>query len=224
MNSGPDRKVVYALLAVAALCLIGLGATLYRTKAHQLTTLEKDLAEKQDKLVELQEKLRNQPELEEEYARLQDRLSTLEPSLPDSAYIPTFLRQIEILATNTGNEITTIRPKPLAVKPREQGKEIDDETGELIKGATKEVAKAGEPQKPKLPYDLVPIELKLKGTYDTALSFLAELQRFPKMIAVNDIMFQPDNAAKKKSRIPALAIQMDLTAVVTKGGTSGKQG
>jgi len=224
MNSGPDRKVVYALLAVAALCLIGLGATLYRTKAHQLTTLEKDLAEKQDKLVELQEKLRNQPELEEEYARLQDRLSTLEPSLPDSAYIPTFLRQIEMLATNTGNEITTIRPKPLAVKPKGPGKEIDDETGELIKGATKEVAKAGEPQKPKLPYDLVPIELKLKGTYDTALSFLAELQRFPKMIAVNDILFQPDNAAKKESRIPALAIQMDLTAVVTKGGTSGKQG
>ena len=90
--------------------------------------------------------------------------------------------------------------------------------------AAKEPTKAGEPQKPKLPYDLVPIELKLKGTYDTALSFLAELQRFPKMIAVNDIMFQPDNTAKKKLRTPALAIQMDLTAVVTKGGTSGKQG
>ena len=45
MNSGPDRKVVYALLAVASLCLIGLGATLYRTKANQLATLEKELAE-----------------------------------------------------------------------------------------------------------------------------------------------------------------------------------
>lgn len=224
MNAGPDRKVVYALLAVAALCLIGLGATLYRTKANQLATLEKDLSAKQDKLTELQEKLRNQPQLEEEYARLQARLSTLEPGLPDSAYIPTFLRQIEILATNTGNEITTIRPKPLAVKPKSGGKQIDDETGELLEGAAKEATKAGEPEKPKLPYDLVPIELKLKGTYDTALSFLAELQRFPKMIAVNDISFQPDNTGRKESRIPAMAIQVELTAVVTKGGTSGKQG
>ena len=224
MNAGPDRKVVYALLAVAALCLIGLGATLYRTKANQLTTLQTDLAEKQDKLAELQEKLRNQPELEEEYADLQVRLSTLEPSLPDSAYIPTFLRQIEILATNTGNEITTIRPKPVAPKPKGAAKEIDDETGQLIEGAAKAAPKAGETPKPKLPYDLVPIELKLNGTYGTALSFLAELQRFPKMIAVNDVAFQPDNSAKKDSRIPAMSIQMDLTAVVTKGGTSGKQG
>lgn len=224
MNAGPDRKVVYALLAVAALCLIGLGATLYRTKANQLATLEKDLAEKQDKLAELQEKLRNQPELEEEYAKLQVRLSTLEPGLPDSAYIPTFLRQIEILATNTGNDITTIRPKALVVKPKGGGKAVDEETGALIEGATKEAPKAGETKKPKLPYDLVPIELKLKGTYVTALSFLAELQRFPKMIAVNDVAFQPDNAAKKDSRVPAMAIQMDLTAVVTKGGTSGTQG
>ena len=31
MRSNPDRRVVFALLAIAGLCVVGLGASLYRS-------------------------------------------------------------------------------------------------------------------------------------------------------------------------------------------------
>jgi Tfp pilus assembly protein PilO len=219
MSAGADRKVVFALLAIAALCLIGLGATLYRGKAAQLRGLEQELSDKEAQYVEVRAKLASQPELETEYAQLQARLSVLEPALPDSAYIPTFLRQIEGLATGTRNTIIGIRPKPVARGPAASAVEINDETGEITQAAD-QAAPAGPAVQP-LPYDYVPIELRIEGTYWTVIDFLQELQQFPKMIAVNDLGFYPSQAGADARRSPELSATMELTAVVTKGGNDG---
>jgi len=225
MSAGADRKVVFALLAVAALCLIGLGATLYRGKAAQLRGLEQELSDKDARYVEVRAKLASQPELETTYARLQARLSVLEPALPDSAYIPTFLRQIEGLATGTRNTIIGIRPKPVTRSPAAASAsavEINNETGEITQAADQAgpAGPAGPAVQP-LPYDYVPIELKLEGTYWTVIDFLEELQQFPKMIAVNDVGFYPSQAGADARQSPDLAATMELTAVVTKGGNDG---
>jgi Tfp pilus assembly protein PilO len=221
MSVGTDRKVVFALLGIAALCLIGLGLSVYRAKADDLNRLQRQLTEKRDQLSEVQSKLASQSELEEKYKRLQDRLSVLEPTLPDSAYIPTFLHQIENLATSTNNRIVLIRPKPKPPAGQGRGPVINNETGEIIEGAPESGEegrrKAGEEEPIKLPYDYVGIELRVEGTYWTLIDFLAELQRFPKMIAVNDVGFEPDRAMTGPQRSPKLAASMDLTAVVTKG-------
>jgi len=112
MSGGSDRKVVFALLGIAMLCMIGLGASLYHAKTSELSKLKQELKEKESRIAEVREKLTDLPALEAKYTKLQARLSVLEPSLPDSAYIPTFLRQIEGLATGTRNSILMIRPKP----------------------------------------------------------------------------------------------------------------
>jgi Tfp pilus assembly protein PilO len=217
MNISGDRKVVFALLGIGMLCLIGLGGSLYHGKAAQLNDLEQALTQKESELTEMRAKVEELPQLEERYQDLRQRLSVLEPSLPDSAYIPTFLRQIESLATGTRNAILLIRPKPAVKKSAADTVKINDETGEIVKSA----GGPTEPAAPSMPYDFVPIEIRLQGTYWTVIGFLEELQRFPKMIAVNDISFSPNQGGIDSGISPTLMASMELTAVVTKGGSDG---
>ena len=220
MTAGGDRKIVFALVGIAVLCLIGLGGSLYHAKAGELARLEEQLSAKESELAEVQEKLTELPALEAKYSALQDRLSVLEPALPDSAYIPTFLRQIEGLATGTKNDILMIRPKPPVQGSAGPAVTINDETGAVIHGQPGADAAAA----PAMPYDFIPIELRLEGTYWTVIDFLAELQRFPKMIAVNDVSFSPTQAGVAGRRSPRLTVTMGLTAVVTKGDSDAKPG
>ena len=220
MSAGGDRKVVFALLGIAVLCLIGLGGSLYHAKTSELSKLKGQLEAKESQLTEVREKLTELPQYEAQYGRLQARLSVLEPSLPDSAYIPTFLRQIEGLATGTQNRILTIRPKPAIQRTAAPTTTINDETGEIVKIE----GEAAAPEPAPLPYDFVPIELRLEGTYWTAIDFLAELQKFPKMIAVNDVSFVPDQSRLGAGQSQRLTATMDLTAVVTKGGNDARPG
>jgi Tfp pilus assembly protein PilO len=221
MNASADRRVLFALLGVAVLCLIGLGASLYHSRAAKLTELREELGQKEAQFDEARDRLTKLPQLETEFSQLQARLSVLEPALPDSAYVPTFLRQIERLATDTRNRILMIRPKP-AIERRPSGPTttINDETGEIIQSSTE--AQAAE--QVSMPYDYVPIELRLEGTYWTVIDFLAELQRFPKMIAVNDMAFDPTSGGINAQRSPQLTATMGLTAVVTKGEHDAKSG
>ena len=226
MRTGPDRKVVFALLAIAALCVIGLGASLYRRKVAELSRLRTELVDKRTKLTNLHDKLAAQPKLEAKYDKLQARLSVLEPGLPDSAYMPTFLRQIEGLAVATRNRIILIRPKE-AAEAKGRAVAINDETGEVVSGkdggGDKKASSGSDADKPKLPYGRADIEVKIQGTYWTIIDFLNELQEFPKMIAVNDIAFTPERAGVGQSRASHADVTatMSLTAVITKGGQSG---
>jgi Tfp pilus assembly protein PilO len=224
MNISGDRKIVYALLGIAVLCLIGLGGSLYHAKAAELKQLQQTLDKKQAELTDTKSKVEKLPELEQQYQSLRARLAVLEPGLPNATYIPTFLHQIESLATGTNNDIMLIRPKPAIKKSAANSAvKINDETGELVKGKGG-AAPSNEAQKkePELPYDFVPIELRLQGTYWTVISFLSQLQQFPKMIAVNDISFSPNQTGTNAGRSPDLTASMELTAVVTKGGSDGR--
>ena len=221
MSAGSDRKIVFALLGIAVLCLIGLGASLYHTKAGDLARLEQKRNAKEAELKEVRAKLTQLPALEANYGKLQDRLSVLEPALPDSAYIPTFLRQIENLAKGTHNAILMIRPKAPIKRSAADAVTVNDETGEISKKGPSGAANAAPPP---MPYDFVPIELRIEGTYWTVIDFLAELQQFPKMIAVNDISFTPNRVGIDAARSPKLTATMDLTAVVTKGGNDARPG
>ncbi len=225
MKSGSDRKVILALLAIAALCVIGLGASLYRHKVAHLSRLEKELTEKKQKLAEAKEKVAAKDDLEARFSELQDQLAVLEPSLPDAAYIPTFLRQIENLAAKTNNQILMIRPKEQEKKKPGKAVKINNETGEVIKEDSSKNKKAGSgkgdqaEEEPKLPYDKSDIELKIKGTYWSVVSFLDELQKFPKLISVNDLAFSPERGGGSDQGPNAeIDATLSLTAVIMKGG------
>jgi len=63
------------------------------------------------------------------------------------------------------------------------------------------------------PYERMPIEMQLQGRYWTMVSFLDHLDRFPKMIAVNDISFSPSGGQKKS----AISSRLQLIALVYEG-------
>jgi len=230
MTSASDRKVVFALLVVAAVCLIGLGATVYRKKGNEVASLQKRLSGERGRLANVREKIDRIPELKGKFERLQAQIEFLEPSLPDAAYIPTFLKQIENLATGTGNDILEIRPKAKQKTAKTTGGavKINSETGEVVKstetGKKEENAKgAKDKEAPELPYEFLPIELKMGGTYATAVEFLAALQRFPKMIATNNLSFSPQASQENVYLSPRLTATVELLAVVAKkGDESGK--
>jgi len=79
-------------------------------------------------------------------------------------------------------------------------------------------------KEPKLPYDFSAIEFKINGTYWSTVSFLTALQRFPKMIAVNNVSFQPQTRSAEVAGTPRLATSMDLVAVVSKGAAKVSEG
>jgi Tfp pilus assembly protein PilO len=224
MTSASDRKVVFALLIVVGLCLIGLGVSLYRDRLNELKSQQQTLSRGKARLADVKEKINRIPELESKFAKLQARMDFLEPSLPDAAYVPTFLKQIENLATSTGNEILMIRPKPKQKTAQAKGGgavAINSETGEVTKSGGEATAKETGPKEsepPKLPYEFVPIEVKLGGTYSSAIDFLAALQRFPKMIAVNNLSFAPQPSQEFEYFSPRLTASLEMLAVVAKKG------
>ncbi len=228
MTSTSDRKVVFALLVVVAVCLIGMGATVYRKKGNNIASLQKKLSGERGRLADVREKINRIPELKGKYEKLQARIEFLEPSLPDAAYIPTFLKQIENLAAGTGNEILEIRPKAKqkTAKTASGAVKINSETGEVVKstGADKKEESAKDAkgkEATELPYEFLPIELKMGGTYATAVEFLAALQRFPKMIAVNNLSFSPEASQENVYYSPRLTATVELLAVVAKKGDNG---
>lgn len=240
MTATTDRKVVVALVIIVSACLVGLGGSLYRIKSSELSTLQQELTRKQAERDEVKAKIARMPELEAKYADLQQRLAILEPTLPSRAYIPTFLRQIENLAAGTANGIVSIRPQEKKkTATAKKATKINSETGEVIKDDDKSksggkdggkaesgtggAASKGEEaeQKPSLPYGFVPIELQIQGTYWTQIEFLKQLQRFPKMIAVNSVGFSPD---LRSGTAHSLTAVMDLTAVVSEHKTDEAKG
>jgi len=218
MSARPNRYIVFGLLGVVGLCLIGLGVSVYRAKAMRLKELNAQLSAKQNELNGLQERIRRQPLLEANYASLQGRLSVLEPALPESAYIPTFLKQLQVLATRTNNDILMIRPMAKAAVPAAGAPSPDEEEGAAASdGASPAPGRGAEaPKAPPVPYDQMGIEIRLAGTYQTMVGFLEELRRFPKMIAVNEVSFSPQSGPQSPSRNPRLEGTFELTAVVTK--------
>lgn len=226
MNSPTDRKVVVALLTIFVVCLVGLGGSLYRTKAAELKDLKAELGAKEAERDKVKAQISQMPELEARYAQLQERLSVLEPALPNSAYIPTFLRQIENLAIGTQNQIVAIRPRAEIVpgQKKASGVHINEQTGDVVQGGEEEASAAKGAAVPKLPYRFIPIEVKTEGTYWTAVDFLRELQRFPKMIAVNNVAFAPKMGRQAAAADRQMLVAtMDMLAVVTttKGKTNG---
>jgi cell shape-determining protein MreC len=75
MSGVGDRKIVFALLGIGILCLIGLGGSLYHGKAAQLKELERTLAQKEAELEEVQAKVVQLPELEQQHQDLRERRS-----------------------------------------------------------------------------------------------------------------------------------------------------
>ncbi|MFM9874419.1 MAG: type 4a pilus biogenesis protein PilO [Fimbriimonadaceae bacterium] len=156
-----------ALIALAVL-FIGGGLIYWQmgnrsAAADRVAQLEHELPD-MDKINS--DLVKSQQDLE--VARIE--LDHLERALPEQAYIPTLLKELEILGTSKNVKVTGIRPI-------------------LVQNTTKDVKSEDDA------YEKLDIDITGQGTYRALLEMISALKGFPKILAVNTISMVPRQGA-----------------------------
>jgi Tfp pilus assembly protein PilO len=148
-----------------------------RTEVRDAKDVQKDLDSSKAELDECSSKLKH-----------------LEASLPDFAYVPTLLAELERVGKENGIVVLGVRPIPKPPAPKK-----DDEGGEQV---TRE----------KKTYEELNIEVKGRGSYGAAMRFVQALQTFPKIVAARSVSLSP----KSDPTLPAatLDVSIELRAYV----------
>lgn len=189
MKNGPNASL-FMILAGAAF-VFGTGAVFFQYNS---------LSGQKAAAAELRQKIRDEGatklQLEEGSKKLQestDRLRHLEEGLPDLAYIPTMLTELERVGRESGIVVLGIRPMP---KPAEPPK------------------KDGSAPKKK-DYQELGIEVKGRGQYSAVATFLETLQQFPKIVAVRTVTLQPKrDLSTPNGGPPVLDVTVEIRAFV----------
>lgn len=188
MSPTPNPFIWIGLSAVALLAGVGACSLQYGARTAEsvrLETLEKNL--KDEKKINRQ--------LEETQNRLtisQAKLRHLEQGVPEMAYLPTLLTEVELIGGRHGITVTGVRPK---------------EAPKLKKKASEDGEKKSEPKVAKPSYQQMVVEITGSGTYASVLSFVRALEQFPKIVAIQRLDLEP-----KREMRSANSGQLEITA------------
>ncbi|MEQ1821630.1 MAG: type 4a pilus biogenesis protein PilO [Fimbriimonadaceae bacterium] len=159
----------------------------YTEVSNEVTRLaqeKKDPEQVKAEVIEAESKL--------EQSKLQ--LAHLEQGVPELAYVPTLLKELEKAGKDAGVEVLGIRPVPRATPAPKKG--------ESLKAKSK-------------PYTELDIQVGCRGDYKSAMNFLKALQMFPKILAARTISMQPKSGQKDPASVgnaPQLDVQFELRA------------
>ncbi len=190
MKSKSSPKVM-GILAVFVVALGG-GATYFQ---YQHVQKAKARVAELDAQVPSQKDLeRDLSETSSQLVAYQKQLDHLEGNVPDVAYIPTMLKELEAIGKSHRIVVTAVRPAPQQAAPKPLSEE----------GSTKPAKKD---------YAEIDIEVKGRGRYDDVKALLDSLQKFPKVIAVKTVALSPirdlDSGTKDQ-----IEITINVTAFV----------
>jgi len=179
LSTTPNPLVWIVLSGVAfmggiAACGFQYGAR--TAEAVKLATLERNL--KDEKKIQRQ--------MEESATKLavsQSKLRHLELGVPEMAYIPTLLTEVEVIGRRNGILVTGVRPKD----PPKVKKKANDEEGDKDK-----------PKEAKPSYQQMIVEITGTGSYASILSFARALEQFPKIVAIQRLSLEPKREMKMK--------------------------
>ena len=160
----------------------GSGASYYQYAA---------LAEQTETVVQLRVDTRPTPQIEAEVEKSAEKLADcaaqlvhLEQGVPQFAYVPTLLYELEKLGNSTGIEVLGVRPLPPPAKSKDE--------------------------KPKKSaYQELDIEVKGRGDYESVMSFVQALQTFPKIVEARMISLTPKNDSNTTGK-PRLEVEVQL--------------
>jgi Tfp pilus assembly protein PilO len=206
----PDKRTV-ALLGAALVGLVAGGGALLYHQQRTLTAVVARLREKEQQRDECARLASRLAETELRYKEDQAHLQFLEASLPDMAYVPTLLKQIEHLGKSTKNRVRGVRPEAAPAKPvRPAVRRTDPEAQE--DGNEKKAEDAPKPE----PYTRLPIAVSLTGGFQDYQNFLQQLTKFPKIVAVDRVQLRPRLDLATPNGSPQLEVDMQLTAFILK--------
>ncbi len=198
--AGKHSRFTLILLALIAACVIILvvGLVIGQQQDQQVQLLKADYDHLHTQYLEVDKEIKELPQRQKELVTLNEELSQIDLNLMDYKYIPTYLREIEETARQTGNDLRTITPH--ALRP------LDLQKSPLN---TKHTAASNANA---APYQVQQITLDISGNYVSLISFLDALRRFPKIVYVRTINLSPHALEKGGIGVEA---QVETYAIIT---------
>jgi hypothetical protein len=218
MTSGSFANRAFWVLASMALALLILFLIVFVGWIHGLNDLRQAEDDARARLAELKNVVTgvNTQELQRQNANLDGTLSVLELDLPQAAYVPTLLKQIEFKALLTGNTQADVRQGEWHV-----GRVITRSGAPATSASGETAAPVGQR------YDELDLTLRFQGSYHSAFQLLKEMgaptSRKMKMLNVKEISIQRQGNELRPDGGAEAAIDFDVTAFILEpaGGFPG---
>lgn len=185
MSKGPNTKplIIFAVIVI----LLGGGFTYWQFNSK---------SKAQARLAELLERVRDEDEVQRDLqfsrdllAESQIKLQHLEMNVPDVAYLPTLLTELENVGKE--NEISIVGVRPVMDPTQTTNSEQETESG----------------------YQEIEIDITGRGSYRDIMNLLSALERFPKVVSVQTVGLTPRRQTDSESNNQLEAV-VRLTAYV----------
>lgn len=159
------------LLLAVAVFAIGGGLVYWQysarnTAQQRVSALEAEMPDEGEMQTQLEES-------QSQLAEYRTKLEHLEKSIPSVAYVPTLLKELEVIGKQNNILVTGVRPVPTPPSLQDQGEK---------------------------PYQELEIDITGQGTYQAVMDMVAALQTFPKILAVETVNLAPRQNARAKTK------------------------
>jgi Tfp pilus assembly protein PilO len=224
MRLKPTKSTLAFLGGAMGLLVLAIGGILWFLNG-QLSLRSDDLHKREAELNDGQKIAKRRERAQAELEQDRQQILFLESSVSDAVYVPTMLKQIEDLAKSTNNQVLAVRPQVIVEAPTKLQQRRDPNAQD--KQAAAESNKDGDKKDEKKPepYTRLGIGLSVIGNYRSTEMFIEKLNRFPKIVSVDEIQLHPHRQDRKEQNPNAeLEVELKLTAFIMKTPTSRTAG
>ena len=205
----PSKKSLACQAAVAVFLLV-IGGFAYWDLAGKHGLLSKQITGKEQRLANSEQITRRLFAVEQDYMNAQAKLGALEHGVSTRSYVPTLLRQIEVLGGSVNMRVVGVRPRIVVEAPPPPASSTDEK-------GVKKIVRA----KPD-PYNKLDIDIEVKGKYADVMRFVYKITSFPKIIAVNSMQMTPAGGQREELASPVLSVRLWTTAFILKESADEK--
>lgn len=188
MSKLPNTTVYFGLSGLVFLLAGGYAFSLFGAigdKGGELARLKAEAMRPEDLQAELEA-------AQLESAQSAAQLAHLEKSVPEVAYVPTMLKELEQFGKASGVQVFGVRPFIAVTSEKDKKRKL---------------AK---------PYTELSIEIKGKGKYRSVLKFVEAMKTFPKIVAVRTVGINPKAMTTGEMGYSNLDITIELRAYLFK--------
>ncbi len=192
------------LLSIGLIGLLALSVGSVYLPFSMVQQARQQVAERQQQL----DKARQAPQqlrlLQQQHENALRELRFLEQGVSQAAYIPTMLKQIEQTARQLQLEIVAVRPQ-----------QNQQQSGQTTQSGSSQGNQQGNGAAPaRKAYEEQLIEVSLQGRFWSLMSFLRQLDEFPKILAVQSLNAQAKPKIDQPNANPDLEIRMTIKAFI----------
>ena len=192
------------LLSLGSIVLLILSVGSIYMPFSMVQQVQQQVTEQRQQLEQARQAPQQLRMLQQQYETVQSELRFLERGVSEATYIPTMLKQIEQTARQLQLEIVAVRPQQNN-QPTTQGNQNTQNASNQQSGGQ---------ATPKKAYEEQIIEVSLRGKFWSLMSFLKQLDEFPKILAVQTLNAQAKLKPEQEALNPDLEIRLTVKAFI----------